>query len=92
MKVRAVYNFIGKVKSKSELSINQKAHFKNRYLERTGVRCIEPIYQDIMGRLKSGKLKCKGFKGDRKTYEFELEKHAYTIVYDSKTAILVTIF
>jgi len=91
MKVRAVYNFIGKTKSKSELSINQKTHFKTRYFERVGVRCIEPIYQNIMFKLRSGKLKCTRI-GDRKGYELKVEAHSYEIIYDTKTDTLVTIF
>jgi hypothetical protein len=96
MKVKAVYNFIGKTTSKppskERSSIAQKTHFKNRYFERTGIRCIEPIYQDIMERLKSGRLKSKGSRGYRRSFELGLEGHNYTIIYDPKTSTLVTIF
>ena len=92
MKVRVVHNFIGKAKCKNQIKISQKAHFKSRYQERTNVRCVETIYQDILQKLLKGQLRFKGYSESRKKYLLDIEQKEFTVVYDPNTGELVTIF
>lgn len=90
-----VHDFINskRIKSKRETGTSEKYHFKNRYFQRLGIRCTEPIYQSILKDLRSGKMKFKKYsEKNKRVYSYNINGDIYDLVYNPDTGELVTIY
>jgi hypothetical protein len=90
-----VYDFINsrKIRSKNEIATSEKYHFKNRYRERLGVRCTDPIYKELLNELRSGKMVFKKYSDkNKRVYSYNINGDLYDLVYNPDTGEFVTIF